>query len=250
MRLNRRMFFRSAYHLVAYYLTLLLFGVFSLVLSLFSLVAVVLPASDRTEHFFQRLIHRNLALFHWWCRTLRLVYVNYAGFDRLPAGGFVLAANHPALIDITCLLARMPEALCVFKPAIRRNPLLGAAARRAGYLASDGGHELLRRAAEKVAAGHILILFPEGTRTTPGELLPSFKSGFAIIARRAKVPIQLVRIATDSDVLTKGRAWWKLPKFPANIEVKAGPLIPTDTSLSIPELTTEIERWFRTGTTG
>lgn len=242
------MFFRSAYHLVSYYLTLLLFGVFSLMLSLFSLVAVVFPSNDQTEHFFQRQIHRNFVFFHWWCRTLRLVYVNYLGFDQFPKGGFVLAANHPALIDITCLLARMKQAICIFKPAIRRNPLLGAPARRAGYLASDGGHELLRRAAEKVAAGHVLIMFPEGTRTIPSEQLLPLKSGFAIIARRAKVPIQLVRIATDSDVLTKGRAWWKLPKFPANIEVKAGPLIPTNTSASIPELTAEIETWFRTGT--
>ncbi|MEO6994214.1 MAG: lysophospholipid acyltransferase family protein [Lacunisphaera sp.] len=242
------MFCRSAYHLIAYYLTLLMFGVFGLVLSLFSFVAVFFPSNDQTEHFFQRHIHRNFVFFHWWCRTLRLVYVNYVGFDRFPAGGFVLAANHPALIDITCLLARMPEALCIFKPAIRRNPILGAAARSAGYLASDGGHELLRRAAPKVAAGHILIMFPEGTRTIPGNPLHPFKSGFAIIARRAKVPVQLVRIVTDSDVLTKGRAWWKLPKFPAHIEVKAGPLIPTDTSASIPELTVEIETWFRTGT--
>ncbi len=244
------MFFRSAYHLVAYYLTLLLFGVFSLMLSLFSLVAVVLPGSDRAEHFFQRQIHYNFVFFHWWCQMLRLVYVNYVGFDQFPAGGFVLAANHPALIDITCLLARMPEALCIFKPAIRRNPLLGAAARSAGYLASDGGHELLRRAAEKVAAGHILIMFPEGTRTPSGAQLLPLKAGFAIIARRAKVPIQLVRIVTDSNVLTKGRAWWKLPKFPAHIEVKTGPLLPTDTSASIQELTAEIETWFRTGTSG
>lgn len=244
------MFFRPAYHLLAYYLTLLLFGLFSLAVSLFSLVAVVLPATDRTEHFFQRLIHRNFALFHWWCRVIGVVRVEYTGFERLPKNGFVLAANHPALIDITCLLARMPEAICIFKPAIRRNPLLGAAARRAGYLASDGGHELLRRAAEKVAAGHILILFPEGTRTIPGESLLPFKSGFAIIARRALAPIQLVRISTDSNVLTKGRPWWKLPKFPAHVEVTAGPLIPTDTPATIPELTAEIETWFRAGNSG
>ena len=60
------------------------------------------------------------------------------GLKSCHHGGLVLAANHPALIDITCLLARVPEAVCIFKPAIRRNPVLGAAARRAGYLASDG----------------------------------------------------------------------------------------------------------------
>ena len=57
-------------------------------------------------------------------------------------------------------MARVPEAVCIFKPAIRRNPVLGAAARRAGYLGSDGGHELVRAAAVKVAAGCTLIARP------------------------------------------------------------------------------------------
>ena len=215
-----------------YYLTLLLFAAGGLELSLSSFLFGWLPATDRTERFFQRLIHRHFAFFHWWCEIARLVHVRYRGFERRQAGGFVLAANHPALIDITCLLARMPEAVCIFKPAIRRNPVLGAAARRAGYLGSDGGHDLVRRAAAKVAAGHTLVVFPEGTRTPPGKALLPFKPGFVLIARRARAPIQLVRITTDSDVLTKGCAWWRLPRFPAHIEVTAGPLITTGTTAS------------------
>jgi len=236
---------RSVYHLPAYYFTLLLFGAGGLELSLLSLLAGWLPATDRTERFFQRLIHRHFALFHWWCAFARLVHVHYRGFERLPRGGLVVAANHPALIDITCLLARVPEAVCIFKPAIRRNPVLGAAARRAGYLGSDGGHELVRAAAVKVAAGCTLIVFPEGTRTPPGETLLPFKAGFVLIARRASAPIQLVRITTDSDVLTKGRAWWRLPRFPAHVEVTAGPLVRTDTAARTTELTAAIEVWFR-----
>ena len=123
--------------------------------------------------------------------------------------------------------------------------MLGAAARRAGYLGNDGGHDLVRRAAEKISAGQTLVVFPEGTRKPPSETLLPFKPGFVLIARRARVPIQLVRITTDSDVLTKGRAWWRLPRFPAHIEVAAGPLVPTDTTASTAELTAGIEAWFR-----
>ncbi len=235
---------RSIYHLLAYYLTLLVFAAGGLGLSIFSWLTGWLPATERTERFFQRLIHRHFAFFHWWCEFARLVYVRYRGFETLPRGGLVLVANHPALIDITCLLARVREAVCIFKPAIRRNPVLGAAARRAGYIGSDGGHELVRSAAEKVGGGHTLIVFPEGTRTPPGERLLPFKPGFVLIARRGGVPIQLVRITTDSDVLTKGRDWWRLPKFPAHIELVAGPLIATDTPASASELTARIEAWF------
>ena len=240
---------RAVYQLPAYYVTLLLFAAGGLELSLLSLLAGGLPKTERTEKLFQRLIHRHFAAFHGWCAAARLVHVRYRGLDRLPPGGLVLAANHTALIDITCLLARMPEALCIFKPAIRRNPVLGAAARRAGYLGNDGGHELVRGAAAKIAAGQTLVIFPEGTRRPPGAALLPFKPGFVLIARRARVPIQLVRITTNSDVLTKGRAWWRLPRFPAHIEVAAGPLIPTDTAASTAELVAGIEAWFRTPTT-
>lgn len=239
------MLLRSVYNLFAYYLTLFFFATGGLGLSLFSWLTGWLPVSEPTERFFQRLVHRHFALFHWWCEFARLVYVRYRGFEHLPRGGLVLAANHPALIDITCLLARVPEAVCVFKPAIRRNPVLGAAARRAGYLASEGGHELVRLTADKVATGHTLVIFPEGTRTPPGQTLLPFKPGFVLVARRARVPIQLVRISTDSDVLTKGCTWWRLPRFPAHIEVTAGPLVATDTATSTAGLTAEIEAWFR-----
>jgi 1-acyl-sn-glycerol-3-phosphate acyltransferase len=237
--------FRAIYHLLAYYLTLLLFGLGGLELSLVGLLTGWLPATAATERFFQRLIHRHFALFHGWCARLRLVYVTYHGFERLPRGGLVLAANHPALIDITCLLARLPEAVCIFKPAIRRNPVLGAAARRAGYLGSDGGHDLVRAAADKVAAGYTLVVFPEGTRTPPGESVLPFKPGFVLIAQRSRAPIQLVRITTDSDVLTKGRAWWRRPKFPAHISVTLGPLVAADPAASPKALAAEIEAWFR-----
>jgi len=236
---------RAIYQLPAYYLTVLLFGVGGLELSLLSLLAGWLPPTDQTERFFQRLIHRHFAFFHAWCACTRLVYVRYDGFERVPRGGVVLAANHTTLIDITCLLARIPEALCIFKPAIRRNPVLGAAARRAGYLANDLGLDLVRTAANKVAAGQLLVVFPEGTRKPAHAALLPFKPGFAVIARRARAPIQLVRITTDSDVLTKGRAWWRLPKFPARISVTAGPLIATDTAETTSELVAGIESWFR-----
>ena len=240
------MFLYTLYYIPIYFGTLLLFAAGGFELCVLGLLAGALPNSDRTERIFQRLIQRHLAFFHWWCDLTRLVHVRYRGFEQWPGGGLVLVANHPSMIDITCLLARLPGALCIFKPAIRRNPVLGAAARRAGYLGSDGGHELVRRAAEKTAAGHTLVIFPEGTRTPPGESLLPFKSGFVLIARRARVPIRLVRITTDSDLLGKGRAWWKLPRLPARVEVTAGPLVPTDTAASTAEVVQDIGRWFRT----
>lgn len=240
---------RLLYRLPLYYLTMSLFALGGLELSAVSFLCGWLPATERTERFFQRVIHHHFRVFHWWCERLAQVYVRYEGLERLPAGGAVIVANHVSLIDITCLLARIPEAVCIFKPAIRRNPILGAAARRAGYLGGDGGHELVRQAAEKVAAGSKLVIFPEGTRAPGGKLLP-FKPGFALIARRAQAPVQLVRITTDCNVLTKGRNPWLMPDFPAHVVVSVGPVLATGPQAGTTELAAEAEAWFRAAPAG
>lgn len=237
---------RSVYVFIGYYVTLSGFGAFSLVSSLVGWLAGVLPESDRTERFFQRLIHRNFALFIAWTSFARLFHVRFHGLERLPRHrrGLVVVANHPGLTDITCLLARIPEAVCIFKSDIRRNPVLGAAARRAGYVPNDGGHDVIRLAAAKVAAGHTLVVFPEGTRTPPGRTLLPLKSGFVLIARRAGVPIQLVHITCTRPVLSKGRAWWKLPPLPGTQDVTFGPLIEVDPQASTVEVVQAVEAWY------
>ncbi len=247
------MMLRTAAVLVGYYFTLLMFGLLGIFHTLFSLIAGLFPSTPRTERFFQRLVHLQFALFAWWTTISGLLRVRHHGFDRLPKDrgrGLIVIANHPSLVDITCLLARIPEALCVFKPAIRRNPVLGAGARRAGYLASDGGHEILRTAAEKVAAGNWLIIFPEGTRTPPGTDLLPLKPGFVLIARRAQVPIQLVRITFSRPVLTKVQAWWKMPPLPSQVDLEVGPLIELSSNVSTSHVVEQIEHWFRSGGTG
>lgn len=235
---------RNLYYLPVYWIGLLIFAVGGLEVSVVSLLFGWLPATDGTERAFQRFIHYHFRFFHEWCSLVNLVQVRYEGWERIPAGGVVLVANHISLIDVTCLLANVPEALCIFKPAIRRNPVLGAGARRAGYLGSDGGQELVRRAVEKVAHGHTLLVFPEGTRSTNGQVLP-FKPGFAAIARRAHAPVQLLRITTNSDMLTKGRPILRLPRVPTRVTITVGPLLASDRYARSEDLAQAVEGWYR-----
>lgn len=235
---------RSLYYLPVYWGSLLIFAVGGLEVSAVSLLFSWLPATDGTERFFQRFIHYHFRFFHEWCSLVNLVQIRYQGWERIPEGGVVLVANHISLIDVTCLIANLPEALCIFKPAIRRNPVLGAGARRAGYLGSDGGQELVRRAVEKVARGHTLLVFPEGTRGLSGQLQP-FKPGFASIARRAHAPVQLLRIATNSDMLTKGRPIWRLPHVPTRVTVTVGPLLTSESYVRSEDLARAVEDWYR-----
>ncbi|HWA08916.1 MAG TPA: lysophospholipid acyltransferase family protein [Opitutaceae bacterium] len=234
----------TLYHAVAYYASLVVFAVLAFLLNLFCLGGAWLPATDKRERFFQRRVHAQFALFVRWLQLVRVVPVRYVGFERANfSGGRLVVCNHPSLIDVGWLLARIPEAVCIYKPDVAHNPLFGATARRAGYLASNRGHHLLRLAASKLAAGHTLLVFPEGTRTRGCDLNP-LKPGFLVMARMARAPIQLVRITCDSNLLAKGNAWWKLPRLPAHITVSLGPCLPPPGS-DIHAAAEEIENWYR-----
>jgi 1-acyl-sn-glycerol-3-phosphate acyltransferase len=232
----------KAWLAAAYYASVLFFAVFSLALNLFCLLFGWLPGLAGRERLFQRLVHLDFALFALWVRMAGLVKLRYEGFDRWPKGrGLVVAINHPGLLDIAWMLARIPEAICIYKPSVGHNPLYGATARRAGYLSGDMGHLLLRAAAAKVAAGHTLLVFPEGTRTRGAGPNP-LKPGFVAMARMAGAPIQLVHIGCDSDLLTKESGVLRLPRLPAAVTVAAGPCLPPpgpDTSAVVDE----VEAW-------
>ena len=135
--------------------------------------------------------------------------------------GLVLVANHPSLLDALMLVAQLPRSFCVMKASLMHNPFLGPGALLARYVPNDSAHTMLRRGVGDLRAGGQLVMFPEGTRTTGATLNP-FHDGFALIARRARVPVQTVFIDTTSPYLGKGWPIWKLPPLPIEFSVRIG----------------------------
>ena len=135
--------------------------------------------------------------------------------------GLVIVANHPSLLDALMLVAQLPRSVCVMKAGLMRNPLLGPGARLARYIRNDCARKMVRLAVEDLRAGSQLVMFPEGTRTT-GTALNPFQAGFALIARRAGVPVQTVFIDTTSPYLGKGWPIWRLPPLPIEFSVRIG----------------------------
>jgi len=207
------------YLVVAYYLSWVTFGAVGLALNLGSILLLPLPHSPARERRARSLIRW---LFDWWVRwfhatgTLRIVWKNFP--PDLPAGT-VYVANHPSLVDAPIVLARLPDAICIFKPALMRNPAIGPAAILAGYAAGQAGVDLVREVADKVAGGRSLLIFPEGTRTAPGTRLGPLRPGFALIAHRAQAPVQLLVIRASRGLVPRGRAWWRVPPLPGRIEI-------------------------------
>jgi 1-acyl-sn-glycerol-3-phosphate acyltransferase len=138
-------------------------------------------------------------------RAICGVRVELRGMERIPEGGAVLAAKHQSAFDTIVWLALLPDAAYVLKRELLAIPVYGWHARKLGMIPVDragGGAALramLRRAVAAVQAGRQVVIFPEGTRSAPGERVP-YQPGVVAIAAATAAPV--LPVATDS-----GRVW-------------------------------------------
>jgi 1-acyl-sn-glycerol-3-phosphate acyltransferase len=121
----------------------------------------------------------------------------------------VFACNHQSWFDIFQLATALPGSLrFVAKKELERVPLLGRAMRKSGHVFIDRQNrerafEAYDDAAEGIRAGISAVVFPEGTRSRTGELLP-FKKGPFVLAIAAQVPLVPVYSAGTFDLMPKG----------------------------------------------
>ena len=129
------------------------------------------------------------------------------------AGGTLMVANHPSLIDVVLLIARLEDVCCVVKGDAARAPVVGLLVRRLGWISNDEPETMLERSADALRAGERLLVFPESTRTVPGEPV-RFKLGAAEIAARADAAVQPILIRYRQRYLSKACPWYEFPEEP------------------------------------
>lgn len=132
------------------------------------------------------------------------------GLEHLPRDRpAVIASNHQSWFDIFLLAAVLPISVrFVAKKELRRIPLLGRAMRQAGHIYIDrqdrrAAFDAYEEASKVIRAGMSAVVFPEGTRSRTGELLP-FKKGPFVLAIAAQVPVVPVYCAGTFTLLPKG----------------------------------------------
>jgi len=203
-------------------LLLVCLGVMSVVWNLVALVLYPLLPRATGLRIGRAGISRGYRMFWAVARASGLLHMDADALKPLAQDrGLVIVANHPSLLDALMLVAVLPRSACVMKGSLMSNPLLGPGARLARYIRNNSPHQLMHLAIGDLKAGGQLVMFPEGTRTTRAPLNP-FQGGFALIARRAGVPVQTVFIDTDSPYLGKGWPLWKLPPVPIVFSVRLG----------------------------
>jgi 1-acyl-sn-glycerol-3-phosphate acyltransferase len=200
-----------------------LFGLVGLLLGglAFPLSRLVPMPAVRRRAFGSRVV---TACFHGFIEFMRgagLLTYELRGHDRLGRPGQLILANHPSLIDVVFLIGFTPLAGCVVKAALWRNPFTGGVVTSAGYVPNAPTDAMIEGAAAALEEGQALIMFPEGTRTTPGAPL-EFHRGAAVVAIRAARVITPVYITVEPTTLTKHAPWYRIPYRRPHFELVVG----------------------------
>ncbi|HEX6958411.1 MAG TPA: lysophospholipid acyltransferase family protein [Ferrovibrio sp.] len=169
----------------------------------------------------------------FWSRSINWLLKSIAGIDcviegleHVPPGAAMIAAKHQSLWDTAIVLGIFRWPAVVMKQELLRVPIYGWLCRAQGMIAVDreGGAKalktMLRDAQTAARHGRKLIIFPQGTRTLPGQSLP-YQPGVAALYRELKIPV--VPAAVNS-----GFFWPKhgLKRPPGRIVLRFLPAIP------------------------
>lgn len=193
-------------------------------------VAVLLafPAALVGEKPLRWIVH-GWARWHRWCAAL-LLGIRSRVQGTLPDEPLIVAAKHESMFETIEMLLLFDRPALVMKRELADLPGWGWVARRYGIIPVDRGggavalRHMLKASQAVLAEGRPIVIFPEGTRVTPGER-PPLQPGFAGLYRALGVPV--VPLALDS-----GRLWprGRFAKRPGIITIQVGETVPTGLS--------------------
>ena len=164
-----------------------------------------------------------------WLSGIKVVVFHAGNILRDRAA--VYAVNHASNVEPPILYAVLselfPRLRVLYKAELRKLPILVRAFDLAGFVPLERGNRdqslpAIERAAAALREGNSFLIFPEGTRSRTGELLPFKKGGF-IMALQAGAPIVPVAIAGARNAMKKG----SLVIRPVRVTVRFGRPIET-----------------------
>ncbi len=215
-----RAFLNYQWRLVATGACFAVFGLGGFVLWAFVFPVLRRAPKHRCSERIRRVIHKSFGAFLWLMQSIGIMRLEIDGAEKLRnCTGALILANHPTLIDVVALISAMPSASCVVKQSLWLNPFLGGVVRAARYISNSDSDSLIDDCARDLQSGNSLIIFPEGTRTRPGEQL-AFQRGAAYIALRSHVPVIPVLIDCNPTTLTKREKWYQIPPRRFHLRLK------------------------------
>ncbi len=142
---------------------------------------------------------KNRYIFYKFCRFLLFItfkiffFFKYSGAKNLPkTGGCIIASNHLSYLDPVVLSIASPRVLSFMsKQELFTNPIFGGLIRALNAFPLERGSadlKSIRFAINKLKSEGTLIIFPEGTRSTSGEISEG-QAGVSMLAAKSKMPV-------------------------------------------------------------
>ena len=161
------------------------------------------------------------------------VKVDVHGLDRFDnSGTYIYMCNHVSNLDPPLVVPMVPKRSSVLvKKELFRIPILGKAMRMASFVPVDRSNRdaaiaSIQRAKEVMQSGVNITVFPEGTRSPDGKLLP-FKKGPFHMAMESGMPVIPMTIYGTEKLMPKKT--WKITKGTATL-IFHSPMQPADYS--------------------
>ena len=174
-----------------------------------------------------------------------LIELDAGGLSELrDAKGLIVVANHPGLLDAVLVVSQLPQAVCLMKGSLARNLVFSGTARLAGYIHNESSLGLVKKCRERLNERSNLLVFPEGTRTGDGPLLP-FKMGFALVAVLTRSRVQTILITTEGNWLGKGWPLFQKPVFPVRYSLRLGRRFQPEPGMDAKVFGGAVENYFR-----
>jgi 1-acyl-sn-glycerol-3-phosphate acyltransferase len=177
------------------------------------------------------IVQKGFHLFVLMMRGTGVLRVRFEGLELLRRPGHLVLANHPTLIDFVLLASVVPKADCFVKSALMDDWFKRWPVMLAGYIRNDEGESTMARCRQSLDSGNNVIIFPEGTRTPPGQPL-KFRKGAAQVAVRTRQNVTPVFIESTYSNLHKGGTWYLAPKRQVEITLRVKEDIPIRPFLS------------------
>lgn len=153
-------------------------------------------------------------MFYFISRTIfeilmRILFrIRVSGTENIPKPPFIITSNHasfldPPLVGISC---RKYQVDFMAKKELFDAPIVGIWTRSVGCIEVNRGEnsvKSLKEAIRRLRAGHVVGIFPEGTRSSDGSLQEA-KRGIGFLIGRAAVPVVPVYVEGSAEAFPKG----------------------------------------------
>jgi 1-acyl-sn-glycerol-3-phosphate acyltransferase len=207
------------------------FGIGGIIIGyvIFPIVMVFTSDTNKKRVRTQYIIHLSFIIFRRLMQHTGLANFYFQGIEKVQEDkGCVLVANHPTLVDYVMIVSKLKQCDNVVKEKLWHNFFVKSVIQAAQYIPNIESSKMFKLLERTKHNQNNLLIFPEGTRTTPGQAI-KLQRGAANISIRLNMPIRIIHIKSTESSLSKQSTWYKVPKLKIEYTIKVGEKIYPDT---------------------